>query len=221
MRAIPDEKVGTADIVALAKEWHKKVGVFEDIHSCRCCGMRDFQQVKEVEVSNLELLKLDAEQVSLYRGIPIEYRECVAVFEHDTQLYWLHHDLVSNGVAQLCNSWYRSVFHPKKGQVPPNPSASGKHFGKRCDLPELTDLEDRMLGRVRTTVNTVKLVSAKNGATSQWGVQDHAIFVRHDGHEVLAARLPDVETLLGTRSSLWDHAVMRRQCVMINIANNE
>ena len=54
--AILDEKADTADMVALAKDWHKKVGVCEDIHSCGCCGVRDFQQVKEVEVSKLELL---------------------------------------------------------------------------------------------------------------------------------------------------------------------
>ena len=170
LRAILDEKVDTADMVALAKEWPKKVGVCEDIHSCGCCGVRDFQQVKEVEVSKLELLKLDAKQVSWYRGIPIEYRKYAAVFEQDTELYWLHHDLVSNGVVQLCNWCHRSLFHLKKGQVPPNAIPSGKHFGKRCDLPESTDLEERMLGSVQTTVNTVKLVSAKNGATSQWGI---------------------------------------------------
>ena len=199
VRAILDEKVDTVDTVALAKEWHNKVGVCEDIQSCRCCGVRDFQQVKEVEVSKLDLLRLDTEQVSWYHGIPIQYRKYAAVFEQDTRLYWLHHDLVSNGALQLCNSCHRSLFHPKKGQVPPNAIASGKHFGKRWDLPELTDLEERMLGRVRTTVNTVKLVSTKNGATSQWGVRGHAISVPHDGPEVLAARLPDVEALVGTK----------------------
>ena len=42
VRAILDEKVDTADMVALAKGWHKKVGVREDIQSCGCCGVRDF-----------------------------------------------------------------------------------------------------------------------------------------------------------------------------------
>ena len=64
MRAMLDEKVDTADMVALAKEWHKKVGVCEDIQSCGCYGVEDFQQVKEVEVCKLELLRLDTEQVS-------------------------------------------------------------------------------------------------------------------------------------------------------------
>ena len=70
VRAILYEKVDTAHIMVLAKEWHKKVGVCEDIHSCGCSEVRDFQQVKEVEVSKLEILKVDAEQVSWYRGIP-------------------------------------------------------------------------------------------------------------------------------------------------------
>ena len=83
--------------------------------------------------------------------------------------------------------------------MPPNAVASGRHFDKRCTLPELTDLEERMLGRLRTTVNIVKLVSAKNGATLQWGVRGHAISVQHDGLEELAARLPDVAALLGTK----------------------
>ena len=55
VRAIPDEKVDTAGMVLLAKEWHKKVGVCEDIHLCGCCGVRDLQQVKEVEVSKWDL----------------------------------------------------------------------------------------------------------------------------------------------------------------------
>ena len=83
--------------------------------------------MKEVEVSKLEVLRLHAEQVSWYRGILIEYRKYAAVFEHDT--YWLN-DRVSSGVVQLCNSCHPSLFHPKKGQVPPNAIASGKHFGK-------------------------------------------------------------------------------------------
>ena len=139
VRAILDEKVDTVDMVELAKKWHKKFGVCEDIQSCGCRGVRDFQQVKEVEVSKLDLLRLDTEQVSWYHGIPIQYRKYAAVFEQDTRLYWLHHDLVSNAAVQFCNSCHWSLFHPKKGQVPPNAIASGKHFGKRCDLPELTD----------------------------------------------------------------------------------
>ena len=115
VRAILDEKVDTAHMVALAKEWHKKVGVCEDIQTCGCCGVRDFQQVKEVEVSKWDLLRLDTTQISWYHGIPTEYRKYAAVFEQDTRLHWLHHDLVSNGVVQLCNSCHRSLFHPKKG----------------------------------------------------------------------------------------------------------
>ena len=71
VRAILDEKVDTADMVVLAKEWHKKVGVCEDIQSCGCCGVRDFQQVKEVEVSKLDLLRLDTEQISCAMGFPL------------------------------------------------------------------------------------------------------------------------------------------------------
>ena len=118
VRAVLDEKVDTADMVALAKEWHKKVGVCEDIQTCGCCGVRDFQQVKEVEVSKLDLLRLNTAQISWYHGIPTEYRKYAAVFEQDTRLYWLHHDLVSHGVVQLCNSCHWGLFHPKKGQVP-------------------------------------------------------------------------------------------------------
>ena len=136
-----------------------------------------------MEVSKLELLKLDAEKGSWYRGLPLEYRKYAAVYEQDTEPYWLHHDLVSDGVVQLCNSCHRSLFNPKKGQVAPNVIASGKHFGTRYDLPELADLEERMLVRVRTTANTMKLVSAENGATSQWGVRGHAISVPHDGRK--------------------------------------
>ena len=56
-----------------------------------------------------------------------------------------------------------------------------------------------MLGRVRTTVNTGRLVSAKNEATLQWGIQGHAVYVPRDGPQVLAARLPNVEALVVTK----------------------
>ena len=100
----------------------------------------------DVEVSKMELLKLDDEQCVWHLGLPFEYRKYAVVYEHHGELYWLHHDLVSNGVVQLCNSCHRSLFNQKKGQVPPNAIASGKHFGRRCDLPALTDLEEQMLG---------------------------------------------------------------------------
>ena len=66
-----DEKVHNADMVALAKEWHKKMGLCEDIHSCGCCGMRDFQQVNEVKVPKLEVLKLDAGKSFMVVGLPL------------------------------------------------------------------------------------------------------------------------------------------------------
>ena len=50
MRAILDEKVETVDMVALAKKWHRKGALFEDIGCCGCCGVRKFRQVKEVKV---------------------------------------------------------------------------------------------------------------------------------------------------------------------------
>ena len=56
-RAILDEKVQPVDMVALAKDWHKKMGVCEDIHSCGCYGVRDFQHLKEVDVSKLKRLR--------------------------------------------------------------------------------------------------------------------------------------------------------------------
>ena len=56
-----------------------------------------------------------------------------------------------------------------------------------------------MLARVRTTVNTVKLVSTTSGAASQWGIRGHTISIPHEGPEVLASRLPDVKALTGTK----------------------
>ena len=109
VRAILDENVELSDMVALAKEWHKKVDVCEDIQCCGCCGVREFQQVQEVEVSSLELLKLNSEQVPWYRR-PFAYRKYAVVYEEDGELYWLHHDLVSNSVVPLFNSCHRCLF---------------------------------------------------------------------------------------------------------------
>ena len=161
--------------------------------------MADWQQVVEVVVSKLQRLKLDTKQGSWYHALPVQYPKYAAVYEHHTELYWLHHDLVSNGVVHLFTSCHRIFFHPKKSQMPQNAIVSGKHFGKRCDLPQLPVSEERMLGQVWSTVNIVKVVTAKSCATSHWGARGHAISVSHDGREVLAAHLLDVEALLGTR----------------------
>ena len=72
--------------------------------------MRDFHQIKEVEVAKLDLLKLKSEQHAWYHGLRFEFRKYAAVHEHGTLLCWLHHKLVSDGVVQLCNMCHRSSF---------------------------------------------------------------------------------------------------------------
>ena len=155
--------------------------------------MQELQQVQEVEVSSL------ARQLAWYLGILFEYRKCAAVCEEDQEMYWWHPVLISNSVVPLFNSCHQCLFNQKERQVPPNAIASGKDFGKGDDSPDLRDLEERVLGCMRTTVNTVELVSAKNGATSQWSIRGHAISAPHDGPKVLDARLPDVAGLVGTK----------------------
>ena len=86
---------------------------------------------------------MDAGQISCYRGIPIEYRKYAAVFEQDKGLYWLHHDLASNGVVQLCNSCHRSLFHLKKGQMPPNAMDVGLY---KLDFVEEGHIQSGQLG---------------------------------------------------------------------------
>ena len=66
VQAVLDEKVKPAGMVALAKEWHIKVGVCDDVQCCGCCGVRELQQVQQLEVSKLELLNLNDEQLPWY-----------------------------------------------------------------------------------------------------------------------------------------------------------
>ena len=70
----------------------------------------------------------------------------------------------------ICLTYHRQLFSKKKPPCMPLHSiAAGKHFGRLGGLPALTDVEERMLARVQTTVNTVKLVSTTTGAALQWG----------------------------------------------------
>ena len=105
----------------------KKLVACEDIDRCGCRALHEFWQIKEVEVLKVDLLKFDNGRCGSYLGILFEYHKYVAVDEQDTQLYWLHHDLVCKGHVRLCNACHRSLFNPKKGQVPSNAIASGKH----------------------------------------------------------------------------------------------
>ena len=83
--------------------------------------------------------------------------------------------------------------------MPPHSIAAGKHFGRLGELPALTDMEERMLARARTTVNIVKVVSTTSGAASQLGIPGHTISIPHEEPEVLASRLPDFKGLTGKK----------------------
>ena len=42
-------------------------------------------------------------------------------------------------------------------------------------------------------------MSTKTGHAAQWGIQRHCISIPHEGPEKLAERLPDVNSLTGTK----------------------
>ena len=200
VKEIQNEKVSPEEMVSLAREWFAKVGRCEDVKSCGCCGIRDFHQVKEVSLEDLKLLELSAHDATRYRNTPAQFRKHFCVHEHGGQLFWLIPELVDEEVVPICVSCHRQLFSKKKRPcMPPHSIAAGKHFGRLGDLPALTDMEERMLARVRTTVNTVKLVSTTSGAASQWAIRGHTISIPHEGPEVLASRLPDVKALTGTK----------------------
>ena len=200
VKEIENEKVSPEEMVSLAREWFAKVGRCEDVKSCSCCGIRDFHQVKEVSLEDLKLLELSAHDATRYRNTPAQFRKYFCVHEHGGRLFWLIPELVDEEVVPICVSCHRQLFSKKKRPcMPPHSIAAGKHFGRLGDLPALTDMEERMLARVRTTVNTVKLVSTTSGAASQWGIRGHTISIPHEGPEVLASQLPDVKALTGTK----------------------
>ena len=189
VKEIENEKVSPEEMMSLAREWFAKVGHCEDVKSCGCCGIRDFHQVKEVSLEDLKLLELSAHDATRYRNTPAQFRKYFCVHEHGGQLFWLIPELVDEEVVPICVSCHRQLFSKKKRPcMPPHSIAAGKHFGRLGDLPALTDMEERMLARVRTTVNTVKLVSTTSGAASQWGIRGHTISIPHEGPEVLASR---------------------------------
>ena len=176
------------------------MGKVGDIHSCACCGVRDFQKVHQVHVT--QLFQLDPDQRAWYEEIPVKYRCYVTVHWHADTLFWLHQDLMVGEDAPVCGpckSHLLPTKSNKKPTKPPHSIASGKNFGRQHDMPALTDLEHRMVARVRSTVNTVKLVPAGNGAASQWGIRGHTIWIPHEGPEKLAERLPNLEGLRGTK----------------------
>ena len=63
-----------------------------------------------------------------------------------------------------------------------------KHFGLQRTLPELTDLEQRLIATIRSNVNTVKLVAVKAGDGCQWAIKGHTISIPHEGPEMCAKR---------------------------------
>ena len=63
--------------------------------------------MKEVEVSKLELLKMETEQHTWYNELLFEYRKYLAVHEQD-------HDLVSKVEVQLCHRCHRSLFNQRE-----------------------------------------------------------------------------------------------------------
>ena len=200
VKEIENEKVSPEEMVSLARECFAKVGRCEDVKSCSCCGIRDFHQVKEVSLEDLKLLELSAHDATRYRNTPAQFRKYFCVHGHGGRLFWLIIELVDEEFVPMCVSCHRQLFSKKKRPcMPPHSIAAGKHFGRLGDLPALTDMEERMLARVRTTVNTVKLVSTTSGAASQWGIRGHTISIPHEGPEVLATRLPDVKALTGTK----------------------
>ena len=200
VKEIENEKVSPEEMVSLAREWFAKVGRCEDVKSCGCCGISDFHQVKEVSLQDLKLMELSAHDATRYRNTPAQFRKYFCVHEHGGQLFWLIPELVDEELVPICVSCHRQLFSKKKRPcMPPHSIAAGKPFGRLGDLPALTDMEERMLARVRTTVNTVKLVSTTSGAASQWGIRGHIISIPHEGPEVLASRLPDVKALTGTK----------------------
>ena len=200
VKEIENENVSPEEMVSLAREWFAKVGRCEDVKSCGCCGIRDFHQVKEVCLEDLKLLELSAHDATRYRNTAAQFRKYFCVHEHGGQLFWLIPELVDEEVVPICVSCHRQLFSKKKRPcMPPHSIAAGKHFGRLGDLPALMDMEEHMLSRVRTTVNTVKLVSTTSGAASQWGIRGHTISIPPEGPEVLASRLPDVKALTGTK----------------------
>ena len=200
VKEIENEKVSPEEMVSLAREWFAKVGRCEDVKSCGCCGIREFHQVKEFCLEDLKLLELSGHEATRYQNTPAQFRKYFCVHEHGGQLFWLIPELLDKDVVSICVSCHRQLFSKKKRPcMPPHSIAAPKHFGRLGDLPALTDMEERMLARVRTTVNTVKLVSTTSGAASQWGIPGHTISIPHEGPEVLASRLPDVKALTGTK----------------------
>lgn len=101
--------------------------------------------------------------------------------------------------APLCATCYRSCVQalPRRPELS---IGSGRHFGERGDLPELTDLEQRLIAPVRSSVNTVKLVpTGRSTGDCQWGIRGHSISIPHEGPEMTASRLPNLGVLAQTK----------------------
>ena len=159
-----------------------------------------FISSKKVFLEDLKLLELSAHDTTRYRNTPAQFRKFFCVHEHGGQLFWLIPELVDKEGVPICVSCHRQLFSKKKRPcMPPHSIAAVKHFGRLGDLLVLTDMEECMLPRVRTTVNTVKLVSTTRGAASQWGIREHTISIPHEGPEVLACQLSNVKALMGTK----------------------
>ena len=151
-------------MVAVAREWFAKVGRCEDVKSCGCCDMRDFHQVKKVDLEELKLLELSMHDATRCWNTRAQIRNYFCAHEDGGQLLWLIPKLVDEEFVPICTTCHRQLCSKKKQLcMPPHSIAVGKHFGRLGGLPALKDMEERMLARVQTTVNTMRIVPTRDG----------------------------------------------------------
>jgi hypothetical protein len=193
------EEVSPEDKVRIVRAWEEAMGDPLDVAACGVCGIEDFQRVSAHPLESLQVLGLNDTEMHWYENIPREYRKYVCVVEIPKGRFWAHPRLVtSDGQVDLCEKCEKCCVaaEPKR---PPLAIASGRHFGLRADLPVLTDLEERLIALVRTSLTTVKLVPLSGGSGGGWGIKGHTISFPHEGPEVVSRVLPNVFALKETK----------------------
>jgi hypothetical protein len=177
-----------------------------------------------VNPDTLEKLLLTDEQLKQYQDIDEKYRPCFNVLcvpstsddpneKLKATYYNLFPQLISVNAntkvmhARFCVSCHTCIGNHKDRKLPVRSLASGLDFGtpSAVGLLPLSFLESQLIARYRLFATLVKLVApfSMQGQARQTAFSGHTIVFPHNGPNVCATQLPNVQDIHGSVSVIF------------------
>ena len=184
-------------VVSVVTNFEKNAGTVSDIHTCQSCGVEDFLPVVSTPLMSCHPLTLTSDQLRQFLSIPSEFHKHLCVFQEGGRYFWIRGQ-PQQGSIFLCKAC-EACISATEPTCPMRCIASGKHFGERAGLPQLTPLEERLIAPIRTCITVVKLVAMGGASNVGWGIKGHTISFPHDGIAEVISALPNVRRLGETK----------------------